>query len=183
MDGDADTKEQIAKHASMMVGVIVERRVSASRWAQHDWVPIAVTTDPPGDGVAWRELSTDGPVTRFFARALPLELFRGETEGYVENLRQPRPAVFVVLRRGEELEDNDVEPFRVTVCPFEALGYAESGDEIVEGVEMPEKIGAWVAHFVADHHVDTPFKKRKNKRHRDEVENARPRGRRGRSGP
>ena len=52
----------------------------------------------------------------------------------------------------------------VTICPYEAESYTECDEEIVEGVPMPDQIGAWVQQFVDSYHVDEPFKKRKNKK-------------------
>ncbi len=60
-------------------------------------------------------------------------------------------------------QDHDVVPFLVTACPYEAESYIESGDEIVEGVPMPDVVLAWVEDFVEAHHVEEPFKKRKRK--------------------
>ena len=167
--------------AAMTVGVVVERRDSSNPWVDHVWTPIAVIPNPPEPDTPWRALRQGDGWAHFLARTLTLEIFKGETDGYLENLRQTPPSVFVVLRQGEEREDNDIEPFRVTVCPYEAMGYIESGDEIVEGVPMPEEIGAWVRAFVDHHHVEEPFRKRKNKRHGGAPEFSRPRGRRSRS--
>ena len=74
------------------------------------------------------------------------------------------PSVFVVLRPDEEDEtDHDVVPFLVTACPYEAESYIESGDEIVEGVPMPDVVLAWLEDFVETHHVEETFKNRKRK--------------------
>ncbi len=167
--------------AKMDVGVVVERRDSDNRWVDHVWRPFAVIPNLADDGAVWRELRSGEGWAHFMARVLPLEIFRGETEGYRENLMQAQPAVFVVLRRGEELEDNEVEPFRVTVCPYEATEYIESGDEIVEGVAMPDEVEVWLRAFVDHHHVEEPFRKRKNKRAGGPDEFTRPRGRRSRT--
>src|SRR5687768_1486292 len=48
--------------------------------------------------------------------------------------------------------------------PLEAEGYLSGGDEIVEGVPMPGPVIAWLEDFVARHHVERPFVKRKRKR-------------------
>ena len=40
-------------------------------------------------------------------------------------------------------------PFLVTVCPYEAMGYSEGNDDVVEGVPMPPEMMAWVQEFVA----------------------------------
>ena len=167
--------------ATINVGVVVERRDSDSPWADHAWAPVAVIPNMVDDGSAWRELRGGDGWTQFLARVLPLEIFKGETDGYQENLQQTPPSVFVVLRQGEEREENDVEPFRVTVCPYEAMGYIESGDEIVEGVAMPDVVEDWLRAFVDHHHVAEPFRKRKNKRAGGEPEFTRPRGRRTRT--
>jgi hypothetical protein len=86
---------------------------------------------------------------------------RAETEGYLVNLSQVPPVVYVVLRRGETTDEMEIEPFHATVCPYEAMSYGESGEEIVEGVPMPTEVHDWVKEFVATHHVEAPFVKRK----------------------
>ncbi len=48
------------------------------------------------------------------------------------------------------------------------MGYSEGNDDVVEGVPMPPEILVWLQDFVTRHHVDTPFVKRKNKRHQDD---------------
>ncbi|MDP6705960.1 MAG: DUF3305 domain-containing protein [Alphaproteobacteria bacterium] len=164
---------------TLSLGVVVERRELNSSWQEHDWRPFAVVADPP-PMPAWHEIGRGEGWVRYHAADLPLELHRGETEGYKVNLGQPTPKVFVVLRPGDADEAAEVEPFHLTACPHEAMGYAESGDEIVEGVLMPEPVIAWVQAFVEAHHVDVPFKKRKNKRAAHEAGGTRPRG--GRAG-
>ena len=115
-----------------------------------------------------RSLACGDGWAQFYGGNLDIELFRGETEGYLTNLSQDLPVVYVVLRRNEESDGLDFQPFLATVCPYEAMGYTSGGDDIVEGVPMPPPITAWVREFVARHHVDVPFVKRKNKRHRDD---------------
>lgn len=149
--------------AAITLGIVIERRESRNIWQDHTWHVLAVLPDI-GEEARWRELRRGDGWTQFLAGPLPLELYKGETEGYRTNLSQPTPAVFVVLRPGEEADEQAVEPFHLTVCPHEAMNYIESGDEIVEGVPMPAEIAAWVGAFVAAHHVDKPFKKRRNKR-------------------
>jgi hypothetical protein len=169
----------MAADVKLSLGVIVERRDSEHPWQSHGWRPVAVIAEPP-PGAPWRELRQGPGWIHYHAATLDLELFRSETEGYRTNLSQDVPRVFVALRPGEGPEEHDVEPFLVTACPFEAMGYSESGDEIVEGVAMPSAVIARVQAFVDAHHVEVPFKKRKNKRHRDEGLGSRPRGRRSR---
>lgn len=145
---------------SLALGVVIERRDINNRWRKHDWRPIAVLPGAAAD-TRWRLLRQDGPAAVFHAATLTLELYQKETEGYRVNLANTPPVIYVVLRAGEEHGEEDVEPFLLTACPFEAESYAESGDEIVEGVPMPSDVLAFVQDFTARHHVDEPFKKRK----------------------
>jgi hypothetical protein len=158
--------------AAMPISVVIEQRASNSQWQDHVWRPLGVLPHAaPGrakllaEGEGW---------TQFQAASPDLELFRGETEGYLTNLSQTPPVVYVILRRNEDEEGLEFEPFLATACPYEAMGYTAGGDEIVEGVTMPPEIVLWLREFVARHHVDQPFLKRKNKRHQDEYGGKRP---------
>lgn len=146
----------------LSLGVVVERRDIDNRWRKHDWRPVAVLPGADADA-RWRLLREEGPIAQFHAATLPLELFEKETAGYRVNLSNVPPMVYVVLRPGEDYGEEDVEPFLVTACPFEAESYAESGDEIVEGVPMPPEVLSMVHAFVERHHKEEPFKKRKRK--------------------
>jgi Protein of unknown function (DUF3305) len=158
--------------AVMPVSVVIERRASNSQWQDHVWRPIGVL--PRAASEPGKLLASGAGWEHYDAGPLDLQLFRRETEGYLTNLSQNPPVVFVILRRNEDGDGLEYEPFLVTVCPYEAMGYSAAGDEIVEGVPMPPEIKAWVGEFVALHHVDEPFKKRKNKRHVDDYGGKRP---------
>jgi hypothetical protein len=154
--------------AVMPVSVVIERRAGSTQWQDFVWQPIGVVRRSPhargamlAEGDGW---------AHFHGGSLDLELHRGETEGYLTNLSQEPPVVFVVLRQNEDAAagEMDIEPFIVTACPYEAMGYTAGGDHVVEGVPMPPEVLAWVQEFVAHHHVDVPFQKRKNKRHQDD---------------
>ncbi len=148
---------------SLPLGLVLERRRVEHPWQDHAWRPVAVFPGSP-EGEPWRVLREGEGWVHYFAGTLDLELHPKETDGYRVNLAQPVPLVFVVLRPDEEDEtDHDVIPFLVTACPHEAESYIESGDEIVEGVPMPDAVLAWVADFVVTHHVEVTFKKRKRK--------------------
>lgn len=159
--------------AVMPVSVVLERRTSKSQWVDHVWEPIGVL---PRVALPAGAVMAEGEgFVQYHGGSLDLELFRGETEGYLNNLSQSPPLVYVVLRRdGDDtavpanLAGLEFKPFLVTVCPYEGNGYAKgSEDLVVEGVPMPLPIMAWVQEFVAAHHVDEPFVKRKNRRHQD----------------
>ena len=159
------------------LGVIIERRDSDNQWIDYTWKAVEVV-DGGFSEAGWRDLDEGDAWKRFIVTGFDVTLYSGETEGYKVNLTQPSPVVYVVLRPGEELEDHDVEPFALTVCPYEAMGYAESGDEQVDGVTMPPELAAWVSSFVERYHVEQPFKKRKRgAKSQDRQEFSRPRGR------
>ncbi len=152
---------------SVPLGVVIERRDIDNPWRDHAYKPIAVIPHAP-ETERWKKLHSGDGWVHFLAATLPLELHKGETEGYRYNLSQPVSSIYVIVRPGEEAEENEVEPFMVTACPYEAMGYGESGDEIVEAVIMPDDILVWVQQFIEQFHVDEPFKKRKNKKHKDQ---------------
>jgi hypothetical protein len=160
--------------AVMPITVVIERRASKNPWQDHVWQPLGVL--PRIAGERGQLLASGEGWDQFNGGAFDLELYRGETEGYLTNLSQPTPVVYVVLRRNEEAAEMEYEPFLVTVCPYEAMGYSAGGDDIVEGVPMPPDLMAWLREFVSLHHVDVPFQKRKNKRHEDDYGGKRPRG-------
>lgn len=159
----------------IQLGVVVERRRSRSPWQEWIWRPVSVIAGAPALGSAgaletagetageteWRELVRGDDWTQYHAANLPLELHRAETEAYRINLGQKPPRVFVVLRPTTEPGPHPYRPLLITASPEEAEGYLESGDEIVEGVPMPDAVIAWLRAFVERHHVEQPFVKRK----------------------
>ncbi len=154
---------------SLPVGIVVERRESDHPWQDYTWravavIPGAAELDPRG---AWKELERGEGYLRFHAGTLPIELFRKETEAYRVNLTQEPPRIFIVLRRTSEPEEAEQElyPILATASPYEAQDYLDSGEEIVEGVSMPDALIAFVSQFVGEFHEDEPFYKRKRKRY------------------
>jgi len=152
--------------AVMPISVVVERRMDGGQWTDDLWRPFGVL--PPVDAEPGKVLAEGEGWTQYHAGKLDLEMFRGETEGYLTNLSQDPPMVYVVLRYNEEAEGLDYQPFLVTVCPYEAMAYSEGNDDVVEGVPMPPNVITCVQEFVSLHHVDRPFLKRKNKRFKGE---------------
>ncbi len=170
----------MAARSSMRLGVVLERRDLDNPWQDHEWRPVAVI---PGaaDCPEWRLLHERKGWRRYHAGTLDLELFARETEGYKYNLSTGEPRIFVVVRPADEDDENDVEPFLVTACPYESQDYLDSGEEIVEGVPMPGELAEWINAFVERHHMDEPFVKRKRKKHKD-AERHHPFGEEGRRG-
>ncbi len=152
--------------AVMPVSVVLERRASNSQWQDHTWEPIGIL---PRSALPVGALMAEAEgIAQYHGGALDIELHRGETEGYLNNLSQTPPMVYVVLKKNEAGGDLEFAPFLATICPYEAMGYAETDSEtLVDGVPMPPAVLAWVQEFVATYYVETPFIKRKNKRHQD----------------
>lgn len=160
--------------AVLPISVVVERRESKNPWGDPLWRPFGVL--PADAAAATGKLLAEGEGwAQYQGGKLNIELFKRETEGYLTNLSQERPMVFIVLRRNGEAEGLEFEPFMATVCPYEAMNYSEDNDDVVEGVPMPPDVMAWVREFVTAHHVETPFVKRKNRR-RPDGEHAPPSG-------
>lgn len=150
----------MSQSETMQVGIVLERRRIESRWQDHVWQPVSVIPGAaPADG--FRLLQGGKGWAQYLAATLPIELHRTETDGYRHNLSQTRPMVYVILRKEEGAFEDAPRPFKATVCPYEAQGYSESGGDAVEPVPMPDVIAAWVQDYVARHHVDRPFVKRK----------------------
>ncbi len=153
------------KQISMPVGIVVERRELRNRWQKLAWKPVGVLPGAAEIGGCKEVMRGEGWV-HYHMDTLPLELHRKETLAYKTNLNDHPPKLYVVLRPQEDPTiEAEVVPFLVTASPYTAQDYLDAGDEIVEGVTMPDGIIAWITAFCDHHHVDEPFKKRQRKKH------------------
>jgi len=143
--------------ARITVGVLAERRQSASPWAGELWAPTGVLAGAP-DTPAWTRLSEDAERATFYAGAAEIELYRSETGSYGDNLLSGAPMLWVVLRAAGTAPPYRI--FAVTADPAEGEAFTLTGDDIVEAVPMPPSIQETIAGFVAEHHVDRSFIKR-----------------------
>ncbi len=147
--------------ARIPVGVVVERRAAMSRWVDVIWCPVAVLSGCP-DAPIWTPLGNGGEATMFYAGPAEIELYRSETGNYRDNLASGAPLVWVCLH-----ETGGEPPYRVaavTADPAEGEGLSEPGTALVESVTMAETIREAVAAFIAEHHVEKAFDKRKRDR-------------------
>jgi hypothetical protein len=152
---------------------VVERRKAKSQWVDHVWRPVAALPGVP-EVQPWTALEGDNEATRFYAGPAEVGLYRTDTAQYRDNLASGKPGLWVVLRpTGAEPPYQIVA---VTADPSEGEAFTESGTDLVEPVPMPEPIRAMVEAFVAEHHVEQAFYKRKQRRADPE---ALARGRRG----
>jgi hypothetical protein len=143
------------------VGVVVERRKAESPWIDFTWRPVTALPGAPA-AAPWTQLSNAGDVTTFYVGATEIALYRTDTAHYRDNLASGSPALWVALR------PTGVEPpfdlIAVTADPAEGEAYTQNGDHMVEVVPMPDAVRAVVEMFVAEHHVEQPFVKRKRDR-------------------
>ncbi|SFA91275.1 Protein of unknown function [Poseidonocella pacifica] len=149
--------ETVGIYQAMRLGVVVRRAPGVTRWAKWAWQAVAVL--PGAASADWKVMREQDGVTEFHAATRDLELFRGDTEAYLENLRTGAPSVYIILR--ETGGPEPLEVLLVTASPYEAQDYTDSGEELVEKVPMPSALIAWVERFVAEHHTHEAFKKRR----------------------
>jgi hypothetical protein len=146
---------------SIPVGVVIERRKAKSVWADFIWRPIAVLPGVP-DAAPWTALDGDAERANYYGGPATIELYRSDTSGYRDNLATGEPLLWVVLQPtgGEP----PYEITAVTAEPSEGEAFTESATNLVEAVPMPEVVRATVADFIAEHHVEHSFVKRKRDR-------------------
>ena len=158
----------VEKSVSISLGIVIRKVPGVTRWVDHVWKAVAVL---PGAGAAdWKELRRDGDAIEYHAATVPLELFRTDTEAYLHGLSTKIPAIYVVMRESEGADPLDV--VLATTSPYEAQDYADTGEELVEKVPMPEGLVAWIRDYVEQYHEDEVFiKRRRDKSRVDREEN------------
>ena len=147
--------------ASTIIGVVIERRKAKSQWVDYVWRPLAALPGVP-ETPPWTVLEADDETTQFYAGSAELGLYRTDTSHYRDNLASGSPGLWVVLRpTGAE------PPYRllaVTADPSEGESFTQTGDDLVGPVPMPVPVREIVEAFVAEHHVEQMFHKRKRDR-------------------
>lgn len=161
--------------ATIPVGVVVERSKAASSWVDYLWRPLGVLSGIP-DTPPWTKLTDDGERATFYVGAANIELHRTETGNYRDNLTSGEPLLWVALRQTYGEPPYDL--FMVTADPAEAEALTEAGGDLVETVPMPEAFQEVIWRFIAEHHVERDFSKRKRDRARPEALARRSRGER-----
>ena len=147
------------------IGLVIERRVIEGQWGGIAWQPVAVLPGAP-EVPPWTPLGGSAKAMRYYAGAQPLTLYSTETANYRDNLESGTPKLWVVLTpTGPE---PPVTVVAVTADPAEGEAGSETGTNVVDTVPMPPQIAAWVAEFIAAHHVERPIIKRKRDRKQPE---------------
>ncbi|WP_099865300.1 DUF3305 domain-containing protein [Pararhizobium haloflavum] len=142
---------------SRRVGVITVSRKPVTRWAKRGFAPSAALPDVPETEPGTR-LGPAGDVESYYAGAHAITLYSGETAHYRDNL-VAGPSLWISMR-----PDSATGVMIVTADPYEGEALAGDPGFVVEAVSMPAAIRDWVADFVAVHHVEHVFEKRKRRR-------------------
>jgi hypothetical protein len=143
----------------LRLGVIAERRRGVTQWAEHVWRVVEVLEETP-EVEPWTLLrqEEDGR-TLFFAGQAEAALHPTDTANYKHNLEAAQPLVWAVLRPADTPSGFRLQG--VTVDPGEAHLHADVGNDLVESLPMPPRLRATVESFVARHHKERGFWKRK----------------------
>jgi hypothetical protein len=138
------------------IGVVVAREQQTGPWGGLVWrVAGVLPAAPPVQAGTPLGRTTLGDT--FYAGPAGLLFHSGETEHYRDNLVSGAPSIWIALKPTA----NGCEVAMATVDPYEAEGLTEGFDDLIEAVAMPESIAEQLAAFVAEHHVERPFYKRK----------------------
>ena len=144
--------------SQITVGVVVERRKADSPWIDFLWRPVGILPDAP-DMAEWSVLREDGDTVLFYAGSRSIDLHRSETARYRDNLATLNPMLWIVLSPAEGRWPYTLAA--VSADPAEGEAFTEAGANLVETVAMPDVVRQAVESFVAEHHVERAFVKRK----------------------
>ena len=145
---------------TVSVAVLVERRPGVTVWQEHVWRALAVLEEAP-EVPPWTRLRAEGGREVFFAGTAEVTLHRTDTPNYKDNLEAAEPRIWVLLRP----EGEGMRLQAVTVDGGEAEIFTEGPRDILEALPLPPGLAALLREFVAAHHVERVFHKRKRDRH------------------
>lgn len=124
----------------------------ANVWARRVVRPAALMAEiPPLERGAL--MTEQGEVRTYYMGDHAVVLHSGETSHYIDNLRAARPSLWVSC-------DGDTVRL-VTADPYEGEAMASDPERIVEALAMPPAVAARIEVFIAAHHVEEVFHKRK----------------------
>ncbi len=143
----------------MRLGVVAIRRPPVTRWGPGELRPSAVLPQEPATPPHTLIAAENGAET-WYLGAAEMVLWSGDTGHHRDNLASGRPSIWVAIRGGAP---EHAEIACITADPYEGEGLAGDLDLIVEALPMPAGVQSAVAAFIAAHHVEIPFKKRKRR--------------------
>jgi len=136
----------------LRVAVVGVSHPPANRWAVRVLRPAALLVDLPALE-AGSQMAQQGEVLTVYMGDHAVQLHSGETRHYIDNLSAARPSLWVAAQ-GDSVQ-------LVTADPYEGEALASDTGRIVEALVMPAPIRARIEAFIAAHHVEEVFHKRK----------------------
>lgn len=151
------------REMTLPLGIIVEKRKSTHPWGDWIWKPVGVI---PGAGPVddWVMLQEGDGWTHFHIGTLPLTLHRKDTEALKLSIEHENPHLYVILREDDDPDGKPLRAYSVTASPYDAQDYLDTSEDIIEKVPMPSAIFEWIKAFVAEHHREEEFKKRRREK-------------------
>lgn len=136
----------------LRVAVVGVSHPPSNIWASRSVQPATLMTDLPllERGAL---MTRRGEVRTYYMGDHAVVLHSGETAHYIDNLRAARPSLWVVCD-GDEVR-------LVTADPYEGEALASDPERLVEALPMPPAVRTQIETFIAAHHVDEVFHKRK----------------------
>ena len=181
------------RHVLYAVRVIVERQPLDNPWISHKWVvhdliPLDISAGlgalPSGD-IILQPLHADSSGLDLYMADIRIDLHHAEAEAYAENLQSSDPAIYVVLRRTEDVDTDenensetvngcaDVRLFDVSLSPYNIQDYEDCGEDQIEKLPLQGPIAQFVESFVEQHFTPEVFVKRKRDKARIDADTQR----------
>ncbi len=148
----------VMSRTSREVGIVCRRWTPEVPWAQEKIAPTQVLSEAP-DLAPGASLGRDGVGELIYFGPAELVFWTGETGHYRDNLATGAPRLWVSL--APQGEFGELAIGLVTANPYEGESLADGSGLVLEAVDMPPDIAAELAAFVAEHHVEQVFVKRK----------------------
>ena len=181
------------RHVLYAVRVIVERQPLdnpwvSHKWAVHDLIPLDLSAGlgvlPSGD-ITLQPLHAGSSELDLYMADIRIDLHHAEAEAYAENLQSSDPAIYVVLRRTEDVDTDeeedsnngqgcaDVRLFDVSLSPYNIQDYEDCGEDQIEKLPLQGPIAQFVESFVEQHFTPEVFVKRKRDKARIDADTQR----------
>ena len=181
------------RHVLYAVRVIVERQPLdnpwvSHKWAVHDLIPLNLSAGlgalPSGD-IRLQPLHAGSSELDLYMADIRIDLHHAEAEAYAENLQSSDPAIYVVLRRTEDVDTDendhtetvkgfaDVRLFDVSLSPYNIQDYEDCGEDQIEKLPLQGPIAQFVESFVEQHFTPEVFVKRKRDKARIDADTQR----------
>lgn len=168
------TRLEVPGTVRWTVAVLAERRPGVTPWAEWAWRVVEVLEDAPAVP-PWTVLHQEGGRVLFLAGEAEVLLHPTDTTNYRDNLSADPPRIWVVLRPCDAAPGMRLHA--ATVDSGEAQAFADTEADLLESLPMPPGLRALAEAFVAQHHVEQAFHKRRRDRADPEALGKRPGGR------